>query len=1435
MAVSGFLVETIGTFASVDGGAYEIHLLKKGYGGASSEVTLQADPLTIDWGLRGAEIYTPILASNATSNNWRLEGTELLGLIGAKSGDYLMEVLRESSRVWVGRVETDIYQQSTMSGPSSVQVKAIDGIAALENVRYTDTSGPSEAAYEGRENFLTIFLRCVNKLDYQLPVRIACNLFAEQAASTSVDPFVNLEIDQEIFYNEEGEAWTCYDIIRVLMYGTKCQLFQRDGSWNIIARELMDGSGYTVYKYTSGGSANGTEADGVAIDIDTLFAAEDVDRLQGHLTLRQQYGGSSVRYDHGPIPSLIDFGDFRLVPDQDEQEGHVPIKDAEDYWIVANGSGGDAEIRQRVKTYSFVTGGIRVVGATQVARKEGYLWVEGFMHGGTKDLDDIREFVVDVSGRGEQLGRFSIEEDDIIAFLGNIELKHTGSGTPSEAGLFNTLYELNIWGSNWYLANDGTWFETADSYERAQYLFPPGNKFRDDGIQLNTPTDFRIISEPAPVAGPIFVKLWGTSDFGVEPAQELSVEAAYWDDLEVLFVDESGEILTVIDYEYYDDSLEPFRESVSLPFGQGPKSNVPGRLTWDGVNATGFGNGTTAGDQEHGDIIAEGLIRSQLRPLTARHETYRLAALQMGVPFTVDSKTLAPIFLSKDYYHGIDKVEGVEVRYDVDALANAKIARDDAPTAQRASGNGQLGASLAGFMSALSRHNPLAYLAEDHPEGDIEELVVVKEEGAFLKSSDFLVVVDAASGFPTMFRVAAEEVEETDPMVETETIEVEDLEGLGDPVTTEIEMVEGSGVYFGHRDLVRRVRDIENLIASGKCGPSWEAIAGKPFGTNIEEIDIGGITYELYGKKKLAELPPYYAKLTIPSSKVASDIDDFPVRVNLSDMPGHFWEHVTIDGSRRGEDIRVTVDSGGSPGDEVPREVVFLDRDGLEGLLFFKADLLSASDNVFYIHYGEHYTEPEPDAVNGRYGVWEDELAVWHLNGKDYRDSAEFERHMSELGSGDLFTFESFDVSPDIDSKQGIAFDGSYYYTINTDEIKKYDLDWNLVSENTDPFSELTGPINYLEDCVVCGTGDSARLLVPAEYYNGCGDFSDMRIVQYDPSDLSFVYEFDVSAQGHEVTGLHIDNEKGYAVLGSFCQDDRLYLYNLINFEFIGELMLSEDIPSIQGISELRGKYYINSGSLHQTIEVEKDGTVNGAVYEDTEGVYQGIYAKEDYLMVLIDKGSGQRKVHSLRRIADAASGNANIFDGLNYLKVTDAQLQIVGDLTVSLNFEWDGTEGKSILFGVSGGGGEIPASNELISIWISFDDPDYKLNFTHESGNGVNETGGEDAVAFLADTRYKLDLVRDATAREYEAFLDGVSVGTFGYTNNPTRASSGSLQDTRIGHAGWDTGLDNQFKGSLSDVRYVADKRSSAYIALTYDNETDPSFYSIVQENPAP
>lgn len=101
--------------------------------------------------------------------------------------------------------------------------------------------------------------------------------------------------------------------------------------------------------------------------------------------------------------------------------------------------------------------------------------------------------------------------------------------------------------------------------------------------------------------------------------------------------------------------------------------------------------------------------------------------------------------------------------------------------------------------------------------------------------------------------------------------------------------------------------------------------------------------------------------LTVASGTVSANINNYPVYVNMANLTSGFWANIASDGSN------LRIRQGGS---DIPFDLVNFNYAGSSGTLFFKANLLTASNNVFTVEIVAGATAPAVGDPLGRNAVW---------------------------------------------------------------------------------------------------------------------------------------------------------------------------------------------------------------------------------------------------------------------------------------------------------------------------------------------------------------------------------------------------------------------------------------------------------------------------------
>jgi hypothetical protein len=148
---------------------------------------------------------------------------------------------------------------------------------------------------------------------------------------------------------------------------------------------------------------------------------------------------------------------------------------------------------------------------------------------------------------------------------------------------------------------------------------------------------------------------------------------------------------------------------------------------------------------------------------------------------------------------------------------------------------------------------------------------------------------------------------------------------------------------------------------------------------------------------------------------------------------------------------------------------------------------------------------------------------------------------------------------------QGVAIDSSNVYHLFTTALSKQGYT-NLTSLlpatfNVSPFAGMTNDYNHLG----AGCCYGGNLYVAAEMYHGCGNATNASIAVFDAQSLALKSMNLVSNYQGEISAVAITPD-GVVYTTDFCDGSRLFKYDL-NFNYLGPVILSTNIPYIQGIT----------------------------------------------------------------------------------------------------------------------------------------------------------------------------------------------------------------------------------------------------------------------------
>jgi outer membrane protein assembly factor BamB len=188
---------------------------------------------------------------------------------------------------------------------------------------------------------------------------------------------------------------------------------------------------------------------------------------------------------------------------------------------------------------------------------------------------------------------------------------------------------------------------------------------------------------------------------------------------------------------------------------------------------------------------------------------------------------------------------------------------------------------------------------------------------------------------------------------------------------------------------------------------------------------------------------------------------------------------------------------------------------------------------------------------------------------------------------GDSFAYRGH--SPEISFKkteEGIASDGTNRFLIYRRNILKVDATWtNILASNDAPLAGLKG-----YDHLGAGEYYQGKIYIATEAYHGCDHVTNQSICVFDANTLKRLLTTSVSNYTSEVSAVTVITNAGLhsiMFVSNFCDDSKLYKFNLSDLSFLGTLPLDQSVPKLQGIAYHDGLIYA----------VTDSGT-NGIVYD---------------------------------------------------------------------------------------------------------------------------------------------------------------------------------------------------------------------------------------------
>ena len=574
----------------------------------------------------------------------------------------------------------------------------------------------------------------------------------------------------------------------------------------------------------------------------------------------------------------------------------------------------------------------------------------------------------------------------------------------------------------------------------------------------------------------------------------------------------------------------------------------------------------------------------------------------------------------------------------------------------------------------------------------------------------------------------------------------------------------------------------------------------------------------------------YRVAVTVPAASVTAALTDFPLYIDLATLPAYFWTHLA---HADGRDIRVRAADDET---ELPFDLVTIHALTQTGALFVRTSLTNLADTVVWVHYGDSSRAAVAvDAVNGRNAVWADYHRVWLLAPDDgfvdHTGAGTPFVPTANTTNGNVSAFSQTLISPDTQCHEGVAWDGTYYYTMDAETVglRKWTSAWVHVATNADPWGDTgVAGINHAADLEVV----DGVLYVPMLRWESAVDWDTPVIARFSADDLSFIDVTDISAQGADPASICYVPAVGELYVISYLDGSTVWRYALADLSYLGAITLSETLTYPQGITCWREHLWISTNSstfnngLNAIYPVTLDGAVVGActVQFGRTGWIEGLSHTDESLLAHFSTAYAEGYVWELVPLDFVAGGGVR-------LKANGFDTRTGSGKGTGLTRYTTWTIGISVAIAAK------PAVSQAIlsyTVNTSTDDTKRATIAWHQAtdrfGLWNNADGWVDAAgAPSLNVRYRLHDVHDGTTVR-TIYKDGAAVSDNTITAMPDAAASAIYLGIDDASAAQPT------SGNLGFVYLRAEVLSAEWIAAEVSNLHDPGgFYGVDDEEASP
>lgn len=285
-----------------------IDILKRSYSGAITEFTSGKDPVIITYKNDSEDKFNPISGSGATISIITSESLSLKDFYTGDEREFLVKIYYDGSLHYSGFVVPDDSNEPFLAFPYEASLKCTDVIGTLKNISYTDDSG---LVIKKVDSFKNILGECLRKTGLDLDYVIGVNIF-EAGMTESSDPLAQAYIDTNRFIDNNGKAYSVYEVIKSISTQFTATLKQIKGAfWLVNIGEIGTSNRAVKYSYLGNFVSNTTISGGVKLvgsNRPVILANKD-----HSLRFEKAYKAVVTYYQFGYFSNKLLNGDFNKI------------------------------------------------------------------------------------------------------------------------------------------------------------------------------------------------------------------------------------------------------------------------------------------------------------------------------------------------------------------------------------------------------------------------------------------------------------------------------------------------------------------------------------------------------------------------------------------------------------------------------------------------------------------------------------------------------------------------------------------------------------------------------------------------------------------------------------------------------------------------------------------------------------------------------------------------------------------------------------------------------------------------------------------------------------------------------------------------------------------------------------------------------------------